>query len=714
MGGKADIVEQALKLVMGAGEEAAPTIRAYHVSPHDFDKFEPSKFRGSTFFSSTPERAKRGAEAGRNEMVFETSTDLPPANWKTYEVEIDPSRIKGLALTPDEHQWFHKLPNKIVGDEALAEAVKGIPHGMYWDDFYNHSPVAPNIFEYTKKNNPPSMSYEDAIKTGRDVYHRQWPHYNSTATDERAAAESTQNNNMGGYLVNDEGGLSFAIHDPSIIKILNKYSEGGSIREGYQTKGRTTKGDGGELDSETYDPEVDDAVRTAKSVLPSDGSYVENRPSKWERTKQALWESNLNSPVRGFYNLMHTSPEVLLGGGTPEQQEAVAGASWDAAQGAMAGSMPFPVPENSLRVFGGVKSKTADLNALEQARLLERDNATAQEIWDKTGWFKGADNQWRYEIPDVGTKVYPSTFTSKMSSSGQPYKATTLSTYFKHPELFEAYPEFKDMPVNETFASGVNGYYSPRYEAGTITPKIMDPFIGLNLKSVPTAGTQRSTLLHEIQHAIQQKEGFAPGASPKIYPDQTPNPMVGVYEKQSKTDPDLVFVNTVRETPEYREQLANSSKFFTEHFNPHFKKLLKEEEETGADLTSKFSELTKEYEQLEAKMFPLVGQVTEAYKSLAKRGIMTKKPKEFLEPTEAYRATAGEVESRNVQERADMSRNGLKNIPPWETQEKYLPYEGQLIDWNDTSWRKGYTDGGFISDDADRDIESAMMIAGGR
>jgi hypothetical protein len=37
-----DIVDQALKLVMGAGEEAAPkaAIRAYHASPHDFEKFE--------------------------------------------------------------------------------------------------------------------------------------------------------------------------------------------------------------------------------------------------------------------------------------------------------------------------------------------------------------------------------------------------------------------------------------------------------------------------------------------------------------------------------------------------------------------------------------------------------------------------------------------------------------------------------------------------
>lgn len=236
MAGKKDIVEQALKLVMGGAETAAPKIRAYHASPHDFDVFKPSEFRGSTFFASTPERAKRGADAGRNEMVMETATDLPPANYKTYEVEIDPTKIKGLHLTPSEIEWFGKLPNKIVGDEALEAATRaGMPHGLTWDDFYDYKPISEGVFEYTKKAAPPSITYEDAYKTGRNVYRRQHSHYAPDA-DEKASAERMRQSGMGGYMLQDEGGTSLAVSDPEIVKILRKYASGG--RTGYQTKGR--------------------------------------------------------------------------------------------------------------------------------------------------------------------------------------------------------------------------------------------------------------------------------------------------------------------------------------------------------------------------------------------------------------------------------------------------------------------------------------------
>jgi hypothetical protein len=231
-----DVVDQALKLIMGVGETSVPKIKAYHVSPYDFETFKPSEFRGSTFFASTPERAKRGANAARNEMVMDTSTDLPPANYKTYEVEIDPTKIKGLHLSPSEIEWFSGLPNKIVGDEALDAATRaGMPHGLTWDDFYDYHPISEGVFEYTKKATPPSISYEDAYKTGRNVYRRQHSHYAPEA-DEKFAAEKTRNSGMGGYLVEDEAGTSLAVSDPDIVKILKKYSAGG--RTGYASKGR--------------------------------------------------------------------------------------------------------------------------------------------------------------------------------------------------------------------------------------------------------------------------------------------------------------------------------------------------------------------------------------------------------------------------------------------------------------------------------------------
>jgi hypothetical protein len=76
-------------------------------------------------------------------------------------------------------------------------------------------------------------------------------------------------------------------------------------------------------------------------------------PSKWDRVKQALWETNLNAPVRGIYNLMNTPYDVLMGGDSPEKQQAVAD-SFDAAGGITVGSMPMPKPSNSLSM--GIKA----------------------------------------------------------------------------------------------------------------------------------------------------------------------------------------------------------------------------------------------------------------------------------------------------------------------------------------------------------------------
>lgn len=192
-------------------------LKAFHASPNVFDEIKPSNFRGASFFASTPERATRGAGAGMNEMVMETSTVLPDAPLNVYSADIDPFKLKGLAMTPKELEWFDTLPPRIVGDDALSRAVDGgMPYGMYWDDLYDAKQIGEDLFEYVKKSDPPTLSFDEAIATDRDIYHRQWPHY-SLGSDEKKAALNTLDEGMGGYLVRDEGGLSIAVADPSII-----------------------------------------------------------------------------------------------------------------------------------------------------------------------------------------------------------------------------------------------------------------------------------------------------------------------------------------------------------------------------------------------------------------------------------------------------------------------------------------------------------------
>ena len=56
-------------------------------------------------------------------------------------------------------------------------------------------------------------------------------------------------------------------------------------------------------------------------------------------------------------------------------------------------------------MFGGCLAKTADLNALKKAERMQARGADQAAIWKKTGWFRGVDDKWRFEIPDDAITV---------------------------------------------------------------------------------------------------------------------------------------------------------------------------------------------------------------------------------------------------------------------------------------------------------------------
>lgn len=83
------------------------------------------------------------------------------------------------------------------------------------------------------------------------------------------------------------------------------------------------------------------------------GLLDDEDPGKWDRVKQALWETNLNAPIRGIYSLMNADPHTLYTDEGAAGQQAVAD-SFDAAGGVTVGSMPIPKPSNSLTM--GIKA----------------------------------------------------------------------------------------------------------------------------------------------------------------------------------------------------------------------------------------------------------------------------------------------------------------------------------------------------------------------
>ena len=168
-------------------------ITAYHAGPREIDKFSPSGFRGSTFFAGSPNRALSGAGAGMSEMIMDTATDPYRGPMYIHKVSINPKDIYGLHYTPEEKRAFETLPKIIRGDDALEDFVSKHPlfkgTGISWDDVYDPVKVGDRLYEYHKKSRPPSITYEQAIRTGRDVYGQRHSHYGPSA-DEKSAARS--------------------------------------------------------------------------------------------------------------------------------------------------------------------------------------------------------------------------------------------------------------------------------------------------------------------------------------------------------------------------------------------------------------------------------------------------------------------------------------------------------------------------------------------
>lgn len=162
--------------------------------------------------------------------------------------------------------------------------------------------------------------------------------------------------------------------------------------------------------------------------------------------------------------------------------------------------------ENSVRYsFAGRNAKTANHSLLEQA---ERDLASGKDpetIRQETGWFKGVDGKWRFEIDDSQISFKQNfdetdnalSVLQKSGNSNQP--VATVGDILNAPELFAAYPDIAKINVvnsNDDYTAG--GYSS-------------DDFISLD-SNLPV-NKIKSTLLHELQHAIQNREQFAYGGS---------------------------------------------------------------------------------------------------------------------------------------------------------------------------------------------------------
>ena len=106
-----------------------------------------------------------------------------------------------------------------------------------------------------------------------------------------------------------------------------------------------------------------------------------------------------------------------------------------------------------------------------------------------------------------------------------------LSDILDFPELYEQYPEFKDVAVIKLEPDeGKLPFEGPRAMfAGRAESPLGVPTIGL--KESQSSTELQSSLLHEVQHLVQKKEGFPGGASRQYIMDLLDKELGGGVDK---------------------------------------------------------------------------------------------------------------------------------------------------------------------------------------
>ncbi len=178
---------------------------------------------------------------------------------------------------------------------------------------------------------------------------------------------------------------------------------------------------------------------------------------------------------------------------------------------------------------------TTRLDNLNVAREMEKSGKDAKAIKLATGWERGADGKWRYEtedleiLPPIDLQPWYDEFVSLRNRIGflseneqkrfdeltemskdfrEPFLYGTiyLDKYVKDKNLFKTYPELKNLKlVFDTF---------PEEDfVGAYNESSNRIYINLRHKYLDKS----SIISHEIQHAIQNIEGFARGGNESTY-----------------------------------------------------------------------------------------------------------------------------------------------------------------------------------------------------
>lgn len=320
--------------------------------------------------------------------------------------------------------------------------------------------------------------------------------------------------------------------------------------------------------------------------------------------------------------------------------------------------------------YAGRNANGANLESLREAQEMQAAGADMESIRKATGWHEGMDGKWRWEIDDskmeyhrAGDALFgrnhPEYAEQQRLEQKMLYGELTdaeqarlraltetwgrersrlservergnarLEDVLDHEELFRAYPQLRHVRVvfDET-PKGVLGSFSAKWNQITISEELRD--------------APQDVLIHEIQHAIQNAEGFAKGSNRQYWEEKLTNG----DEIQSKG------------FQEAREKLIQ---FQLDEANEEVL-ALRDQLEKARELDDGFREYDRIWEEAERR--GLDKKINEYYDLRENYYDQLHKPQRSV-PSELYYNTAGEIEARDAANRRPMSSETRKRIKP--------------------------------------------------
>lgn len=168
-------------------------------------------------------------------------------------------------------------------------------------------------------------------------------------------------------------------------------------------------------------------------------------------------------------------------------------------------------------IFIGPKAKIWNPKSNKLAKEMEKDGLSPQEIWSETGNWKAPDGNWKQEITDKYAE-FRTNFDASIASKANEYKGGLegeLGGMYRNPELYSAYPELLS---NTRLTVTKLPDWLPE---SANTAQYQRTFGGKNKiesRNKTEEGALGSTT-HELQHAVQNQEGWQSGGTETMFRD---------------------------------------------------------------------------------------------------------------------------------------------------------------------------------------------------